>query len=118
MKTKTTGEKVADVLAAGAIALYVLAIAAGTGKAEAAEAPTGMVALAATLNNAPAFRQVKWVVRHSGTVVGQTVQHYAAIPLAPGTYEAALDCGAGNAIRTRNFTVGSTGTTHVVVACD
>lgn len=120
MKAKTTGEWVADVLATATVALSLLAIVVNAGKAEAADAPKGRLSLQAAYRDAPALREVLWVVSQNGHAVLTSRQHSISTAINPGEYVATLDCGAGSAPRTRSrtFKVGLSGITHVVIACD
>jgi hypothetical protein len=115
--TRTTGDKIADALAAATLALCLLAIACGAGRAEAAETNTGTVNLAATLKDAPAFQRVSWVVVRDGDTVKASTAHSLSLNLMPGTYEARLECNGNNRSRTFTVTAGSSDN-NIVVACD
>ncbi|MDD5394592.1 MAG: hypothetical protein PHE17_16375 [Thiothrix sp.] len=116
MNKRTTGDKIADTLAAATLAVCLLAIAFGAGRAEAAEANTGTVNLAATLKNAPAFQKVSWVVVRGRDTVKTSHAHSLSLDLVPGNYEARLECNGNN--RSRSFTVSVGSNNSFVLACD
>jgi hypothetical protein len=116
MNKRIAGDKITDAIAAATIAVCLLAIALGAGKAEAAEGSTGKANLVATLKGTPAFQKVTWTVTRAGNMVKTSNAHSLNIPLTTGNYEARLECN-GNTLH-RTFTVTAGSTNDIVMACD
>lgn len=76
----------------------------------------GQVNLVATIKNGPAMTPVRWVVKESGDIVKTSRSHSLNFELDAGTYTATVT--RGDIVRSRTFTVGSTGTVTVVIAVD
>jgi hypothetical protein len=118
MNKRTTGDKITDAIAAATLAVCLLAIAFGAGKAEAASGNTGNVNLVATFKGTHAFQTVVWTVTKtkSENTVKTSNAHCLNIPLVTGNYEARLECNGNN--RHRTFTIAAGSTNDIVIACD
>lgn len=77
----------------------------------------GSVNAMATLNSAPLFKNVEWLLTKQGTKPVKKTRFSFSQDLTPGNWLAQLQC-PNHEIRERVFTVVADRTTHIVMACD